>query len=87
MSNSYYLVAAENIEAARALAPTQGEPNQLFQIHVSPDGTQAIVQADWTDDAAMALLGTYLGDLQENGSASQGVYDETAKPEWQPSEE
>lgn len=81
--NAYYLIDGVKLEQARQYAPATGLPNQLFQYVISPDGTKAIVQADWLDDAAIAALGMYLGDLQPDGSAPQAVYDELAKPEWQ----
>lgn len=84
MANSYYLIAADKVETARAYAPTQGLPHQLFGVRWNNDGTKAIVQADWLDDAAIAALGTYLGDLQPDGFAPQAVYEELSKPEWQP---
>jgi len=71
------------LDQARALAPTEGLPNELFQCRISPDGTKAIVQADWQDIAAMDSLGINLGELQPDGSASPGVYAELTKPEWQ----
>jgi len=68
---------------ARQYTPIEGLPNQLFQYCVSPDGTKAIVQAEWTDVTAMHTIGADLGELQSNGSAPQTVFDELAKPEWQ----
>lgn len=81
--NIYYLINASDIDKAKQYAPTEGLPNQLFQCCISNDGTKAIVQADWTDKAAMDALGTSLGELQPDGNASQAVYDELATYEWQ----
>lgn len=78
MANAYYLIDAGKIKDAKTIAPLQGLPNQFFQYSVSPDGTKAIVQADWTDDAAMVALGTCLGELQPDGSAPQTVVSEVA---------
>ena len=84
--NRYYLINASDIETARQYAPTEGLPNQLFQVTVSPDATKAIGQADWPDTTWLDANGTCLGELQETGSASQGVFDELAKAEWQSEE-
>ena len=81
--NAYYLIDADKLDQARQYAPASGLPNQLFQYVISPDGTKAIVQADWTDAAWLDANGTFLGELQPDGSASQAVYEELAKPEWQ----
>lgn len=81
--NTYYIVNANQIEQARQYAPETGLPNQLFQCTVNPNGASAIVQADWIDTVWLNTNGTYLGELQPDGSASQEVYDELAKPEWQ----
>lgn len=83
--NSYYLISTTLLEQARQYAPVEGLPNQLFQYIVNPSGTKAIVQADWPEEALAWLNanGTFLGDLQPDGSASQAVYDEMAKPKWQ----
>jgi len=81
--NAYYLIDASMLDQAKQYAPTAGQPNQLLQFTISPDGTKAIVQADWIDTAWLTTNGTLLGELQPDGSASQGVYDELAKPEWQ----
>ena len=81
--NAYYLIDANKLDQARQYAPTEGLPNQLFQFTISPDGTKAIVQADWVDTSWLDVNGTFLGELQPDGSASQEVYDELAKPEWQ----
>jgi alpha-mannosidase len=84
--NAYYLISADKLEQARQLAPSAGLPNQLFQYCISLDGTKTIVQADWSEEALTWLNknGTFLGELQADGSASQGVYEELAKPDWQP---
>jgi hypothetical protein len=84
--NSYYLITASKIDDARQYALTEGLPNQLFQVTINPTGDLAIVQAEWTDIAAMDALGTNLGELQADGSAPQAIYDELAKSEWQWSE-
>jgi hypothetical protein len=83
VANSYYLIAVDKLEPARTLAPTQGAAHQLFQFCICPNAPKAIVQADWLDDAAIAAVGTYLGDLQPDGSAPQAVYEELSKLEWQ----
>jgi len=82
--NAYYLTDVDKIEQAKQYAPTTGLPNQLFQVIVSPNNTKAIVQADWTDVEAMNSIGTFLGELQPDGSAPQAVHEELTKPEWQP---
>ncbi len=83
--NAYYLINANKIEQIRQYAPEVGLPNQLFQCVISPDGTKAIVQADWSEEGVTWLNanGTFLGELQPDGSAPEAVYDELAKPEWQ----
>lgn len=78
MANTYYLIDSSKIPDAKNLASTEGLPNQLFQYTLSPDGTKAIVQADWINDAEMGMLGTYLGELQPNGSAPQTAVNEVA---------
>lgn len=82
--NAYYLISADELDQARQYAPVFGLPNQLFQYTISPDSTKAIVQADWVDTTWLNANGTFLGELQPDGSAAQAVYDELAKPEWQP---
>ena len=84
--NAYYLINANKLEQACQYASTTGLPNQLFQYTISPDGTKAIVQADWSEEgiAWLNANGTFLGELQPDGSASDAVYEELAKPEWQP---
>jgi len=83
--NAYYLIDATLLEQARQFAPTVGLPNQLFQYVVSLDGSKAIVQAEWGEDALAWLNehSIFLGELQPDGSAPQAVYEELAKPEWQ----
>ena len=83
--NAYYLINASLIEQARQCAPQTGFPNQLFQCVISPNGTKATVQAEWNDEAVVWLSenATFLGELQPDGSASQGVYEELEKPGWQ----
>lgn len=83
--NAYYLISADKLDQARQYAPTTGLPNQLFQYVISPDGTKAIVQADWSEEGVAWLNanGTFLGELQPDGSAPEAVFDELTKPEWQ----
>jgi len=83
--NTYYVISADKINQARQYTTVSGLPNQLFQYVISPDSTKAIVQADWSEDGVAWLNanGTFLGELQPDGSASKAVYDELAKPEWQ----
>lgn len=87
--NAYYLISADKLEQACQYAPTKGLPNQLFQYIVSPDGKKAIVQADWSEEGVTWLNanGIFLGELQPDGSAPQAVFEELAKPGWQPSME
>ena len=84
MANRYYLLTADKVEQACALAPTEGRQNQLFGVRYSDDGSKAIVQADWPQEALPWLdeNGVYLGDLQPDGAAPAAVYDELAKEEW-----
>jgi len=82
--NAYYLIDADKLDQARQYAPAFGLPNQLFQYVINPDGTKAVVQADWVDTSWLDENGVYLGKLLPDGGAEQGVYDELAKPEWQP---
>lgn len=76
MANAYYLIPVDRIDDARQLAPSEGLPNQLFQVGYSPDGAKAIVQADWLDENLMNELGICLGEMQDDGFAPQAVYDE-----------
>lgn len=87
--NAYFLITADKLERSKQYAPVVGNPNQLFQYVFSPDGTKAIVQADWSEEGVAWLNdnGIYLGELQPDGLAPQAVYDELAKPEWQYTEE
>lgn len=83
--NAYFLIDASLLEQTYQYAPKVGLPNQLFQCVISPDGTKAIVQAEWSEEGVkwLNVNGTFLGELQPDGSAPQAVYDELAKPEWQ----
>ena len=78
MPNSYYLVAADMVELARACAPTEGAAYDLFQVRWNNAETQAIVQAAWEVEPPGQFLGLYV-----NGHAEAAVYAELAKPEWQ----
>lgn len=83
--NCYFLIDANKLEEAKTFAPSTGAPSQLFQYTISPDGTKAVVQADWSEEGIewLSKNGVYLGRLLENGLAEQSVYNELAKPEWQ----
>jgi len=76
MISSYYLINPTDIDVCRQCAPSEGEANELFQVSVSSCGEKAIVQANWINSEAMNEIGTYLGDLKENGNAPQAVHDE-----------
>ena len=78
MANAYYLLKKEQVEDARLCAVTEGLPHQLFSVRYNNDGSKAIVQAEWTEEP----IGEYLGEYSSSG-ASQGVYDELVKSEWQ----
>jgi hypothetical protein len=79
----YYLIPASAIEQARQYAPQEGEPNEVFQVRLSVDGSMAVVQACWTDLEAMDALGTRLGKLLPNGQAEEAVYEVLSNPIWQ----
>jgi hypothetical protein len=55
----YYLIPASAIEQARQYAQQEGEPNEVFQVRLSVDGSMAVVQACWTDLEAMAEDAVY----------------------------
>lgn len=80
--NLYYVVDASKVDEARGYAPTEGLPNQLFQVAYSPSETKAVVQAEWTDTEAMNALGVSIGVLLPSGQAEQSVYDFLASDEW-----
>ena len=80
--NSYYVINVEDVETARSYAPTEGLPNQLFQVTYNSDNTKAIVQADWQSED-IELIGTKIGELQADGSAEQSVYDYMASKDWE----
>lgn len=75
--NAYYLVAAEQVEAARICAVTEGLSHQLFGVRYNNDVSKAIVQAEWQTIPPGEYLGAYV-----NGQAEQAVYDELQKTEW-----
>lgn len=80
--NLYYLIAIGDLDRAAQLAPATGLPNQLLQAVSSPNGTKAVVQADWQDVEAMDAIGTRLGALLPNGFAEQAVYDYLESDDW-----
>jgi hypothetical protein len=79
----YYLIPASAIEQARQYAHAEGEPNEVFQVRLSVDGSMAVVQACWTDLEAMDALGTRLGKLLPDGQAEEAVYEVLSGPIWQ----
>lgn len=80
--NLYYVIDAAKVDEARKYAPTEGLPNQLFQLSYSPSGAKAVVQAEWLDVAAMDLLGVRIGALLASGQAEASVYAYSASDEW-----
>ena len=80
--NLYYVIDAAKVDEARKYAPTEGLPNQLFQLSYSPSGAKAVVQAEWTDVAAMDALGERIGSLLASGQAESSVYAYSASKEW-----
>jgi hypothetical protein len=79
----YYLIPASAIEQARQYAHAEGDPNEVFQVRLSVDGSMAVVQACWTDLEAMDALGTRLGKLLPDGRAEDAVYKALSGPLWE----
>ena len=80
--NTYYLIDVADLDEARKAAPATGLPHELSHYSLSEDGQTAIVQAEWTDVAAMDGLGIRLGAMLPNGQVEQAVYDYLASAEW-----
>ena len=78
--NAYYLIPVASLGEARKVAPATGLPHELFHYALSEDGQTAIVQSEWTDEAAVAELGTRLGTRMVTGQAETAVAAKLAEP-------